>query len=60
MAEIGRGRGNAYDAAVADARLTLFRDKGYAVPAQVACALRMDVPARRQDLTALFHFLGGT
>ena len=33
LAEIGRGRGNAYDAAVADARLTLFRDKGYAVPA---------------------------
>jgi len=32
LAEIERGRGTAYDAAVADACLKLFRQKGYAIP----------------------------
>jgi len=31
--EIARGRGTAYDPAVADACLKLFRDKGFAIPA---------------------------
>ena len=31
-AEIGRGRGTAYDADVADACLRLFGEKGYTVP----------------------------
>jgi PAS domain S-box-containing protein len=33
LAEIERGRGTAYDTAVADACLELFREKGYAIPA---------------------------
>ena len=33
LAEIGRGRGTAYDANAADACLRLFRDKGYQLPA---------------------------
>ena len=33
LAEIERGRGTAYDPAVADACLKLFREKGYAIPA---------------------------
>ncbi|MBE0625571.1 MAG: PAS domain S-box protein [Burkholderiales bacterium] len=33
LAEIERGRGTAYDPAVADAALKLFREKGYAIPA---------------------------
>ena len=33
LAEIERGRGTAYDAAVADACLSLFREKGYRLPA---------------------------
>ncbi len=33
LAEIERGRGTAYDAGVADVCLSLFRDKGYALPA---------------------------
>ena len=33
LAEIERGRGSAYDPAVADACLRLFREKGYALPA---------------------------
>ena len=32
LAEIERGRGSAYDPAVADACLKLFREKGYAIP----------------------------
>ncbi|TAN56458.1 MAG: PAS domain S-box protein, partial [Betaproteobacteria bacterium] len=32
LAEIERGRGSAYDAAVVDACLTLFRDKAYSIP----------------------------
>ncbi|OGA44349.1 MAG: hypothetical protein A3G25_12195 [Betaproteobacteria bacterium RIFCSPLOWO2_12_FULL_63_13] len=32
LAEVRRGRGSAYDAAVADACLRLFREKGYAIP----------------------------
>ena len=33
LAEIERGRGTSYDAAVVDACLKLFREKGYALPA---------------------------
>ena len=33
MQEISRGRGTAYDVAVADACLRLFREKGYQIPA---------------------------
>jgi len=33
LAEIERGRGSAYDPAVVDACLRLFRDRGYAIPA---------------------------
>jgi HD-GYP domain-containing protein (c-di-GMP phosphodiesterase class II) len=33
LAEIERGRGRAYDTAVVDAGLKLFREKGYAIPA---------------------------
>lgn len=33
LAEIERGRGTAYDPAVADACLRLFRERGYAIPA---------------------------
>ena len=33
LAEIERGRGSAYDPVVADACLSLFREKGYAIPA---------------------------
>ena len=32
LAEVERGRGTAYDPAVADACLKLFREKGYAIP----------------------------
>ncbi len=32
LAEIERGRGTAYDPAVADACLRLFREKGYTLP----------------------------
>jgi HD-GYP domain-containing protein (c-di-GMP phosphodiesterase class II) len=31
LAEISRGRGSAYDPAVADACLNLFRNKGYSL-----------------------------
>ena len=33
LAEVERGRGSAYDPAVADACLKLFREKGYQLPA---------------------------
>ena len=38
LAEIERGRGSAYDAAIVDACLRLFRDKAYVLPDQTAYA----------------------